>query len=324
VETARDFASSVPVEVPWLASPWIAKGALTEVGGKVKQAGKTTWVLSACRAVLDGTPFLNSPTRATSIVYLTEQSGSSFREALRRAGLADRDDFHIVRWNNTLGMEWSDVVRQAATFAHGHGAELMVVDTLGQFARIDGDAENSAGAALAAMEPLQTAASHGLAVVVVRHERKSGGDVGDSTRGSSAFAGAVDIVLAIRRPEGGSAGNVRVIHALSRFDETPDKLVIEMREDGTYEVLGDEAGLSLRMAREFLTDALPRDSRSACALAGVWEKTKLPHSALYEAAKQLVAEDVLGRDGEGKRGSPFRFWVRGFDSSERSPLRPEE
>jgi hypothetical protein len=95
--------------------------------------------------------------------------------------------------------------------------------TLPQWAGIHGDGENSAGEALAAMAPLQEAASqHHLAVVIARHERKSGGDVGNSGRGSSAFAGAVDIVLSLRRPEGNTRPTLRVIHALSRFDETPD------------------------------------------------------------------------------------------------------
>ena len=49
------------------------------------------------------------------------------------------------------------------------------------------------------MKPLQLAAADGLGVVVGRHERKSGGDIGDSARGSSAFGGAVDTIITISR-----------------------------------------------------------------------------------------------------------------------------
>lgn len=52
------------------------------------------------------------------------------------------------------------------------------------------------------MAPLQDAAHAGLTVIVCRHERKGGGDVGDSGRGSSATWGDVDIILQLRRPEG--------------------------------------------------------------------------------------------------------------------------
>jgi hypothetical protein len=83
------------------------------------------------------------------------------------------------------------------------------------------------------MAPLQEAAAgDGLAVVVLRHDRKSGGDVGDSGRGSSAFSGAVDVVLQLSRPEGQSRPGVRALKSLSRFDETPETLVIELTEAG--------------------------------------------------------------------------------------------
>src|SRR5207248_10383132 len=107
-----------------------------------------------------------------------------------------------------------------------------------------GDAENHAGAAQEAIEPLQAAAAlRDLAIVVVRHERKGGGDVGDAARGSSAFGGAVDVVVSIRRVDGNDAGRSRVLHSLSRFDETPDRLVIEWTEDG-YQALGSEEAVA--------------------------------------------------------------------------------
>src|SRR5262249_33463310 len=103
---------------------------------------------------------------------------------------------------------------------------------LPQFARIAGDAENSAGDALAVMYPLQiVAAMEGLAVVVARHERKAGGDVGDSARGSSAFAGAVDAILSIRRPKGNQPLTFRTIRTFSR-DSGESELTIELTPTG--------------------------------------------------------------------------------------------
>ena len=66
---------------------------------------------------------------------------------------------------------------------------MLVVDTLFKFAGIRGDGENASGEAVEAMGPLQLATSAGLSVAVIRHERKSGGNVGDSARVSSAFGG---------------------------------------------------------------------------------------------------------------------------------------
>lgn len=108
----------------------------------------------------------------------------------------------------------------------------MVIDTLSQFAGLTGDRENNSGDALEAMQPLQHAVADGIGIMSVRHERKSGGDVGDSGRGSSAFAGAVDIVLSLRKPEGNAAKNRRLLQSLSRFSETPNDLLIELTENG--------------------------------------------------------------------------------------------
>src|ERR1700751_5262060 len=94
---------------------------------------------------------------------------------------------------------------------------FVVVDTLPQFACLKGDSENNAGDALAAMHPLLRAAADGIGVILTRHERKSGGEVGDSGRGSTALAGAVDIVLSLRRPEGNANKTHRLLQALSRF-----------------------------------------------------------------------------------------------------------
>lgn len=224
--TAREIIEMTAERVPYVVEGYVAEGAITGVDGKPKAAGKTTWALHLCAKVVDGEPFMGLATSATGVVYLTEQSLATFRPALARAGLQDREDFAALFWSDTVGVRWEQVVNKAVEEAVRRDAKLLVVDTLLQFAGLQGEAENSAGAALAAIKPLQEAAAvHGLAVIIIRHERKSGGQVGDSGRGSSAFAGAVDVVLSIRRVEGNTRSTMRELHALSRFDGTPDVLV---------------------------------------------------------------------------------------------------
>jgi hypothetical protein len=290
--------------VRWVAGPWIPVGGIVEAVGKVKAAGKTTLITHCCRAVLDGLPFLGVPTEKTAVVYLTEQPPSSFREVLRRADLLERDDFAVLYWRDTVGVRWPDVVAAAVAECERRGAGLLVIDTLGRFAGLRGDAENNAGAADEAMEPLQQAAADGLAIVVLRHERKGGGEIGESGRGSSAFAGAVDVVLAIRRGEGNTRGTVRVIHGLSRFDETPETLVVELTEDG-YVALGDESQVALREAREAIADELSDEGATIKEL-----QVRLPavkRTTLQKALDELTAEGLAARTGARKRGEPYRF-----------------
>ncbi len=309
-QSARTFAAAVPDRITWRWRDYWADGTVVEMVGKIKAAGKTTLLMHACRAILDGLPFLDRPTLATPVVYLTEQPSASLREALRRADLLGRDDFTLLLWRDTAGRRWPDVVRAAVEECHRQGAKVLVIDTLSRFAGLRGDAENSAGDADEAMAPLQVAAADGLAVIVARHERKSGGEVGDSGRGSSAFAGAVDVVLAVRRGEGNVRPTVRVIHALSRFDETPETLVVELTEDG-YVALGDEQAVALTEAKKAVRDLLPdRPSPEAPTFADLKDRLgAVPRSTLQRAVDDLLAAHEIAREGAGKRGDPFRYYL---------------
>ena len=112
------------------------------------------------------------------------------------------------------------------------------MDTLAVFAGLKGDAVNNAVDALAAMDPLKVAAQqHELSVEIVRHDRKGGGAVGESGRGSSAFTGEVDISLSIRRAEANQPTR-RKLEARRRFDETPEELLIELTATG-YKALDE-------------------------------------------------------------------------------------
>ena len=306
--TAREIAESAPQTVDWIAEPWVARGAITGLDGKIKSAGKTTWAFALSRAVVDGLPFLGKPTKQGKVVYLTEQGDTSLREALRRAGLLDCDHLVLLSWHETRGRPWPDIVQAAVREALRREATLLVVDTIAQFAGLGGDDENSAGAALAAMAPLQEAAAvHGLAVLLTRHERKSGGDVGDSGRGSSAFAGTVDVVLSLRRGEGNSRPSIRVLRALSRFSETPDTLIIELDGDA-YRALGDESAVALHDAREAILQTVPSSSDQAMPLDALLDGAKvMKRTVAQEAIQRLINEGELRRVGAGKKGDPFRY-----------------
>jgi len=305
--TAREVAEQALPQVGWIARPWIAEGGLTEVDGKVKSAGKTTWLLALIRCVLDGEPFMGQPTLRTPVVLLSEQSPRSLQQALIRAGLEERDDLHILFWHETRGCKWPEVVEVAAAKCGDVGARLLAVDTLSQFVGLHGDSENSSGDALLAMQPLQAViARDGIGVVFNRHERKSGGDVGDSGRGSSAYAGTVDIIISLRRAGQDYRPTVRHLHALSRFDETPQRTVIEL-QGMAYVTLGDEESVAAESAQEKVLAVLggPDDPMDANQLI---QQTTLRRNDLYTALKLLLASGQIRRNGAGKRGDPYQYF----------------
>ena len=317
--TAREIAEETPENPNWYVEGYVAACAITEFSGKIKAAGKTTLLTHMARAITVGGAFLGRETTQTRVVYLTEQPSASFREALRRAGLLDSDDVIVLYWRDTVGTRWPKVVERAIEECRARDAGVLVVDTLPKFAGLRGDAENNAGDADEAMEPLQIGANDGLAVVLARHERKAGGEVGDSGRGSTAFGGGVDIVLSLKRQKGGSRPGVRELSALSRFDETPEMLVIELTNEG-YVALGDERAVVQADARRDVLAALPNAPEAAVRIRDLVARAGgASRTTVQRVLDDLLTQGAAAQVGDGVRGDPYRYHSTDPDMVTASP-----
>ena len=165
------------------------------------------------------------------------------------------------------------------------------------------------------MQPLQEViARDSLAVIFNRHERKSGGDVGDSGRGSSAYAGSVDIILSLRRAGQDYRPTVRYLHALSRFDETPQRTVIEL-QGTSYGMLGDEESATADMAQMKVYAALGGPD-NALATAELQEQLTIRRAEMIAALNVLLASGRIRRIGHGKSGDPYRYFRAVDDEDE--------
>ena len=78
-------------------------------------------------------------------------------EGLAAAGLQDTSDVAILTRYAARTADWPTMVAAAVAKAKAIGAHLLIVDTLPGLAGLEGDAENSAGHALAALRPRQEA-----------------------------------------------------------------------------------------------------------------------------------------------------------------------
>ncbi len=302
--TGVDFAATEE-RVEWVAPGYVACGAVADLNGKIK-SGKTSFALGLVRAAIRSVEFLGQPTLRTPVVYLTEQPDVSLRQALEKTDLLGQADFHALSWFEVRGIPWPEVARLCIAKCKAVGAKMLVVDTLGQFAGLAGDSENEAGAALAAMEPLQRAASEGVGVLLLRHERKSGGEVADAGRGSSAFGGAADIVLSLRRPEGRMRKTIRRLEALSRFDETPADVLIELKGK-EYVCLGAPHDVALEEGKRSILAAVPDSKGKGITLEALVERTGVPRSTAQRAIEALLNAGVLQQIGTGKRGNPLCY-----------------
>ncbi|MGA2417142.1 MAG: AAA family ATPase [Candidatus Sulfotelmatobacter sp.] len=318
-KSAREILSPESrVEVKWIAKPWLAQSAITDLVGKAKVAGKTTWALSLCAAVLDGRDFMDSPTTKSGIVYLTEESEVTFRLALERANIGPRDDFHALFWRETLGTEWKDAMEEAVGVAIKNNAGVLVVDTLAQFAQLTGDRENNSGDALGAVLPLQIARDRGLGILMLRHERKQGGALGDSGRGSSAFAGAVDIILNLGRPKGNTDENIRTIDGVSRLGDEGLKLTIKLTTEG-YQSCGVTTRPIADAAEESIMKYLPDSAEKAVDLKQIISATGETRATIQRTLAELKKQGRVFEEGTGVRSNPKRYYSGMNSAQNRSP-----
>jgi hypothetical protein len=270
--------------------------------------GKTTLGLAMVKAITTGAEFLGRKARPGRVVWISEEGRPTLREALGRAGLDQSSDVYVVAGMAARRMPWPALVAAAVELCKQIGAETLGVDTLAGVAGFGAEAENDAASALEAVTPLRIAADAGLAVSMYRHARKSGGAVGESGRGSSAFAGSVDSIFLLTRPDDAPNLNVRRILGISRFDDAPTELDIEWTEDG-YVSRGDPASHASRVMEAAILDAIPSGEANAIPASRVTAAVpRLSDRRARERLEELYRQGELGRIGAGKRGNPHLFY----------------
>jgi hypothetical protein len=161
--------------------------------------------------------------------------------------------------------------------------------------------------------------------VIVRHARKSGGDVEDAGRGSSAFDGAADLILSLRKPDGNQPENRRLLSSSGRYSgETHNNLLIEMTDHG-FVTIGNPQETAISDAKETILAMAPRSEIEAATLAEIAQATKIAKITVQRACDELVKSGKLNRTGKGKKGSPFLQWVEEirFDSTSRIEVEPD-
>ncbi|MGI8921107.1 MAG: AAA family ATPase [Solirubrobacteraceae bacterium] len=313
--SAAELAASIPPEPPWLAGGYLAPGVVTLLAGKPK-IGKSTLALAIGEAIdTNRSEFLGREVNGGAVVYLSEEGAATLVHKLPAGNLR-----LLTRDQALPRPDWPAAIDAARREAERVGARLLVADTFTFWGALPADAEKDAGAVAAALLPLFEAAADGLAVLLVTHTRKSGGEDGDAVRGSSALAGAADIVLELERPGGERTGRTarqRQLLALSRFPQTPGALLIEHGAAGGWAVVGESA--SREGAREIADRAAllaALDAGGELTRNDLETTTDIPARQWHGALEQLVADREVARHGAGKKGDPYRFTMLRTDSAQ--------
>lgn len=220
-------------KVEWVWEGFLAKGCLTLLSAWPK-TGKTTLLAHFLEAQdHKAESFLKHDLKSTKTLVMSEEIANIWVTRRETFGFSGES---VLLSKNPLAhrlsnKEWESYLSDLVAECKKHSVELVVFDTLSSFWPITD--ENSAPNVVEALKPLRLLTQNNLAVLLVHHERKSGGEHGAESRGSGAIAAFVDILVNLKRPPKGGSPNTRVISTISRFDDNPERLVIELN-DGEY------------------------------------------------------------------------------------------
>jgi hypothetical protein len=242
IYSADDIASAPEEESDYVVDQIVIREAITAFAGTIK-GGKSTAVGALLKCMLNGNDFIGLKTRSAKILYCTEEGRKSFRKLLARTGLSLTDGrLRVMFLGEVKSIPWPQIVLNVLNYCEREGIEVVIFDTLTRWAKIKADQENDAGAAAAAMEPLESLRAARMAVLALFHDRKSGGSgPTDSLRGSSAFGGAADILFSIHNPHTNGHPNRRVLQSIGRFDD-PGTWIIDWDSDEQAYTVASEGG----------------------------------------------------------------------------------
>jgi DNA-binding transcriptional ArsR family regulator len=289
--------ADVPIEPEWTWDGYLLPRGLTLFAGRPK-IGKSTLTFALIRALSLGERFLERAARATGVLLLSEERPDSLTEKMDRFGVDGA--VHLLMRHEAKGVPWPEIVAQAVACCQERNLGVLVIDTWDKWTGLRGDAENKSGDVLEALEPLADAAASGLAVLVIAHQRKSGGEFGEAVRGSNALTSGVDVVLELERPSASleTREGTRILRAVSRFSATPDELIAVLVDD-RYEV--ESAPISKSTARRTrLLDALKRLGEPTVKELAM--EANVPESTISRYLSKLkdegAAEVLPARSGE--------------------------
>lgn len=277
--------------------------------------GKTTLALSVARAIVAGEPWCGRETRQSPVLYLSEQSAYSFVPQCRRAGLSGLEGFKFVLHDDARLLDWATTAENVIREAARAGIHVVFVDNLSLWAGVEGDEENSAGAALEILRSVDRMTSAGLAVVAIRHARKGGGAINEAGRGSSAIAGGFDILARLEGDR--NRPRRRILATTGRvFPEEPAPLVVELDEDGVFRLVGEGRRRSEDETRHLVLGLVPAGRDHAVPepeLIARARQAGMGKSALQEVLREIERDGrhgLMRAKGAGAASSrAYGYWL---------------
>jgi hypothetical protein len=205
--------------------------------------------------------------------------------------------------------QWHAFIDQILRMHDEHGFDLLVIDPLAPLLK----GENNARDMLDVLMPLATLTERGMAVLVLHHPARGNHPVGQAARGSGALLAHVDISIEMRHPGGDPNTRRRRFFALSRHEETPRQLTLELNADATdYQTVVETTKDGFDSAWPILCmifeDAEQKLTRLEVFNEWPEDYEKPSRTALCNYLDHAVKNSLLACEGTGRKADPFRYW----------------
>ena len=258
------YRAAVPVDIPWRCRMVAYAGGVTLIAGPPK-AGKSTLAAQLQRCRETGEPFLGAwQVTVGPALLVTEEGGVAV--VYKTTGLHALD---VLDRRAAAGLTFVRVLGVIGVWGAENPDGLVFIDTLAIWAGIENENDASeATKAVAAVTAL--AQSTGLAIALVHHARKSGGDNGEAIRGSGAILATVDIAIELSRVD--AMSDDRWLDIQGRVI-MPERFRLAFDRLTQSYALGDRAEVNLEEIEADLV-GIPADGPGLTRndLNGLWKK----------------------------------------------------
>lgn len=304
--------------VEWIWDGYIARGYRTLLTG-IWKAGKSTLLGHLLKGIGRGGD-VGGAIKQGRALLIAEESSGLWAKRRDQIGLTDSCEFLCLPFKGRpTFVEWRAFIKYVAGLVEDKKYDLVVFDTISILLPVV--SENDAAEVNSALMPLHAITEAGAGLLLVHHPRKGDGTEGQASRGSGALPGWVDIILEFRRYDAQNNEDCRrTLKAFSRFDETPNEAVIELR-DGQYRLVGSKSDARQGDRLEVLREIIGNNSAGMTAeeVHEAWpESGTVPKPGIRTIRGDFAKGVTAGwfkSSGTGKRDDPLRYFNHSIPAS---------
>lgn len=300
----EEFINQQSSDQGWIIEDLLRPGWLAVLGGHGKQ-GKTTLAIHLLNYLSQGKQFINN-TLAVPVIHLNFEMGEDdIRELVNAVSLDSevRENAKIVNQiPSPLDLSWLE-----SLLVNQELPGVCVIDSFRAAFMLTGDSENQAGTVGVILRKLQAIARKTKwSILVIHHFRKSGTGEALDLAGSGEWLSAPDVIYTWSRPKTKKPGTLAITGRVS----PAEPLAIQLSRE-KLDFLGTVDESESDAERQLILDNLTHELSKSDDLA---EILNLPNSTVRKRLGELLTQNKVERQGEGKKNNPFLWRKKDVDS----------